>query len=175
MLNTPNFYFLDMQSTKYIYALALLSLLVSSYAWATDYTKGHEALQIFDSEGMRLAPTWVKIWVGFMALSFVSGLLFVKQHSIARWVVGGFVFGFILTSIAPLFNIVVLSGLIALIHIVCWSPGLYRLLSSRPFLTGEQKQTAFSIWCGVITLVIVFSFVFDIRDSAIYLGHIFGS
>lgn len=158
-----------------VFLTVVQALFFTSTAWSADYVKGHAALEIFDSEGMSLAPTWVKYWIGFMALSFISGIFFVKNHVIARWVVGGFFFGFVLTSLAPLLNIVVLSGFIALIHIVCWSPGLFKLLKARPFLSGDQNRSAFSIWTGIITLVILFSFVFDIRDAAIYLKHLLGS
>ena len=164
-----------MKFIKNMTFIVFLGLLIASNAWGADYAKGHGALEIFDSEGIKLAPSWVKIWIAFMALSFFSGLFFVKNHVIARWVVGGFLVGFLLTSIAPSLNIVVLSGFIGLVHIVCWSPGLFQLLRSRPFLTGELTHTAFSIWSGVITFVILFSFIFDIRDAAIYLKHILGT
>ena len=153
--------------------LTLLCLLASSDLAAAEYTKGHQALQVFDQDGMAAAPRWVMLWVMFMAASFAAGLFFVLRHAIARWVVGGFIVGFAVTAIAPMLGVVVLSGFIALVHIICWSPGLYQLLSKRPFLPGNDGYSAFSIWSGLITGVILFSWIFDIRDAAIYLQHIF--
>ena len=162
-----------MTFNKTILAFATLTLLASAYPAAAEYSKGHQALQIFDQEGMAAAPRWVMIWIAFMAASFATGLFFVRRHAIARWVVGGFIAGFAVTAIAPMLGVVVLSGFIALVHVVCWSPGLYQLLTKRPFFTGDDSWSAFSIWSGVICCVILFSWVFDIRDAAIYLRHIF--
>lgn len=134
------------------------------------YQHGHQALQIFDDKGMAAAPTWVKIWIGFMALSFFSGILFIKNHSIARWVVGGFVIGLIASKlITTQLGLQPLSGLIALYHLIFWTPALILLLKHRPFL---NNRSAFGIWSGVMTFVILFSFIFDLRDAAIYLHHV---
>lgn len=151
--------------------LALAALVTSSLALGQDvYSHGNGALQIFDAEGQANSPRWVMVWVALMAASFAAGLFFLKNHVIARWVIGGFVSGVIVMLILEhVFNVTILSGLIAAIHIVFWTPALYQLLSKRPFLA---EQSAFSIWSGVITFVILFSFVFDIRDAFIYLTHI---
>lgn len=136
----------------------------------TDYTHGHGALQIFDQQGMENAPQWVMIWIMFMAGSFFASLFFVKNHPIARWVAGCFVVGIVVMELAVrVFNVIPLSGFIALIHIVCWSPALFQLLMKRPFL---GRRSAFTIWSGIITFVICFSFVFDVRDAFIYLKHL---
>jgi hypothetical protein len=151
---------------------ALISLQLSGLAFAQqDVAHGHGALEIFDAAGQANTPQWVMIWIYFMAASFVAGLLFVKNHLIARWVVGGFVLGIMCTTaLGKAFGLPPISGFIATIHIIFWSPALYQLLTKRPFL---EERTAFSIWSGIITLVILFSFVFDIRDSFIYLTHLF--
>jgi hypothetical protein len=151
---------------------ALISLQLSGLAFAQqDVAHGHGALEIFDATGQANTPQWVMIWIYFMAASFAAGLFFVKNHSIARWVVGGFVLGIVcMTILGKVLGLPPISGYIATIHILFWSPGLYQLLTKRPFL-GEQG--AFSIWSGIITFVILFSFVFDIRDAFIYLTDIF--
>jgi len=155
---------------KYIKISCLLTIVFSSIVYAQDYEKGHLALQIFDQEGMANAPLWVRVWIMFLAASFAAGLLFVRKHIIARWVVGCFAAGIVFLSVTPALGIIQLSGFIALMHIIFWSPALYQLLSKRPFL--DNPKTAFSIWSGVITAVILFSFIFDIRDAVIYLGHV---
>ncbi len=135
----------------------------------TDYEHGHQAMQLFDSEGFEKAPSWVQYWIYFMMASFASSLFFVKNHVEARWVAGGFLVGAALMMIAGrVFGLPMLSGLIALMHIVGWTPALVVLLKRRPFLQGVS---AFSIWSGVMTFVILFSFVFDIRDAAIFLAN----
>jgi hypothetical protein len=158
--------------TFYLLRFFVIVLLLGIYqpSVAQDYPSGHQALEIFDEAGMAAAPTWVQYWVFFMLATFAAGLLFVWRQPVARWVVGGFVLGMVfLMAVAPALEIVPLSGFIALCHIIFWSPGLYQLLRERPFL---KDKSPFAIWSGLMTAVILFSFVFDLRDAAIYLNHI---
>jgi len=155
-----------------IIALPLFALLISSTGFAQEFEHGNQAMQLFDAEGFSNSPLWVQAWVGFMMLSFLGGLFFVKNHAIARWVVGGMFAGMICgTAIAKLFGIPNYSGYIALVHVVFWTPGLIKLLTQRPFLS---PISAFSLWSGLITFVICFSFIFDIRDAVIFLQHSLG-
>ena len=132
---------------------------------------GNGALEVFDSEGLKASPGWVQVWVYFMMLMFASGLVFVKRHNIARWLVGGFILGILtLIILQKGLGIVPLSGLIALMHLLFWSPGLFKLLKGRPFFNGVSP---ISIWSGLMTMTILFSFIFDLRDAAIYLHHLF--
>jgi len=162
--------------TKNIFRLAMLLVLSLGVASAVvaqseqAYPVGSGALEIFDFDSMENVPQWVQVWMNIMMLSFVAGLLFVWKHVIARWVVAGFILGVVVgIGIAPQLGILPLSGFIALIHLIFWSPALYQLLTKRPFM-GELS--AYSVWTGIITAVILFSFIFDIRDAVIYLGHI---
>jgi hypothetical protein len=154
--------------------IILLAWVVSAFAQmqsptAQTYELGHGALEVFNADAMANTPQWVQIWLMFMAASFAVGLLFVWRHAIARWVVGGFLLGMLLSGVLTSgLGLASLSGLIACVHLICWSPALYQLLTKRPFLA---ELSAFSIWSGVITFVIIFSFIFDVRDAAIYLNH----
>ena len=135
----------------------------------TNYEHGHGAMQLFDAEGMANTPQWVMVWIYFMMASFAASLLFVKNHVEARWVAGGFIAGVILMTIGTkVFGMPSLSGFIALMHLIAWTPALAVLLKRRPFL---RPVSAFSIWSGVMTAVIIFSFIFDIRDAAIFLSN----
>lgn len=139
---------------------------------ATGYESGHTALQVWNAEGQANAPQWVQIWLMIMLASFALGLLFVWKRVEARWVVGGFITSLLVSGfVIPALGLVSLSGLIALMHLIFWSPALYLLLKNRPFLQG---RSFYALWTGLITAVILFSFIFDIRDAAIYLDHILG-
>jgi len=134
------------------------------------YEHGHMALQIWDEEGQANAPAWVQAWLMVMRVSMLSGLLFVWRHVEARWVTAGVALGFFATQVAiPMLPIVKLSGLVALVHVIAWSPGLFFMLKNRPFLKG---LSIYAVWSGLITLIIVFSFIFDVRDSVIYTHHL---
>lgn len=137
-----------------------------------EYKKGHHALEIFDGK-MEGTPRWVKIWIVFATAWFAIGLFFIWHHSIARWIVGCYVAGFLSLVFSSIFDSVLfkLSGFNALMHVVFWSPALYLLLTERPFLATEM--TPFSIWSGGVTAVMLFSFFFDIRYSIEYLKHVF--
>lgn len=141
-------------------------------AQAVAYESGHQALQIWDDVAMKTAPPIIKGWLVVLLGSFALGLLFIWRHVAARWLVGGFVLMMVFGVFAiPALNLVPLSGLIALLHLVFWTPGLLLMLKERPFLKGFSF---YSVWAGIITLVIIISFVFDIRDTAIYLDHMLG-
>lgn len=139
---------------------------------ATGYESGHTALQVWDAEGQANAPQWVKIWLMIMLASFALGLLFVWKRVEARWAVGGFITSIAVSGfVIPATGLLSLSGLVALMHLIFWSPALYVLLKNRPFMT---ERSFYGAWTGLITAVILFSFIFDIRDAVIYLDHMLG-
>ena len=152
-------------------ALGLVALsILSNPALAQEH--GHGALQIFDAEGRANAPLWVRAWIIVMSVVFAAGLLFVRRRIEARWAVGGFLAVIVSVTVAQsVFGIAPYAGLLAIAHLVFWTPALVVLLQRRPFL---KERSAFGIWAGLMTAVIIFSFVFDIRDAAIYLDHALG-
>lgn len=157
-----------------IVTAAAIMVSVSGVA-AEEYSKGHGALQVFDEEGMAASPQWVQMWLFYGLLpTFALGLIFVWWRPIARWVVGGILGSLFLGDvIAGALGVPALGGWIALMHIVFWSPALYLLLTQRPFLASDEA-IGFRVWTAAITGVILFSFIFDVRDAAIYLDHIAG-
>ncbi|MEL7488074.1 MAG: hypothetical protein AAGJ87_12755 [Pseudomonadota bacterium] len=152
--------------------IGLIAFAASDAVAAQDYVSGHGALQIWDAEGQANAPRWVQIWLYIMLAAFATGLLFVWRRVEARWVVGGFL-AVVITAILSqsMTDIVPLSGFFALLHLVFWSPALFLLLTRRPF---AKERSLYAAWSALITGVILFSFIFDIRDAAIYLDHITG-
>lgn len=153
--------------------LLLLSLLVFAVpAMAQDTAHGNGALEIFDAAGQANSPAWVRMWVGFMLLTFVVGIGFAVRRVEARWLMSFIVLGFIVLFTLFLgFGVPQISGFIALLHLIFWTPPLIMLLRNRWFL---KESSWFARWTGVLTFVILFSFIFDIRDAAIYLDHIMG-
>jgi len=144
--------------------------LFSVSVFADTYQVGHEALQLWTAEAQAGAPIELKVWLYSMTLVFALGIFFVKRHVEARLVLLGFIFGLFFSKlIIPMLGIVKLSGLVSLIHIVFWSPGLYLLLTRRPFSKGVSP---YAIWSGLMLMLIIISFFFDIRDAGIYIAHI---
>ena len=136
---------------------------------AQEYSSGHTALDLWDEEAQGNLPQWITIWLGFMSVVFISGIIFVKNHIEARWLVGGFVAGILFSKLViPEFGLVPLSGLTSLVHVVFWTPALVVLVKHRPFTKG---LSTYNVWAGLATGCILFSFVFDIKDAFIYLNH----
>ena len=160
------------KTAKHALTVLVYNVVLPGTALAQAYTSGHQPLELWDAEGQANAPAWIGIWLNILLAVFALGLLFVWRHIEARWVVGGFLATIPTTILlTQVLGVAPLSGLFALMHVVFWSPALYVLLTRRPFL-GERSL--YGLWSGAITAVIIFSFIFDIPDSAIYLDHILG-
>ena len=141
-------------------------------ARARQYESGHHALEVFDAAGMEATPEWVMAWIAFATLCFAAGLFFVHRHRIARWVVGGYVAGFAALVASSIFDsdLFRLAGFNAFVHVIFWTPALYHLLSERPFL--KAPPSAFSIWSGTISGVMLLSYIFDVPYALTYLNHV---
>lgn len=147
--------------------MLLLVSLVILPAHAVEYSSGHRALEVWDEAAMQNVPQWINVWLMIMAAVFFSGVFFIKNHIEARWVLGGFVFALLFFIFAvPALNLIPLSGLMALIHLIFWTPGLVFLLKNKPFTKGISP---FNVWAGLATVCILFSFIFDVRDAFTYL------
>ena len=152
--------------------VALAALCCGAPVHAQELASGHGPLEIWDADARANVPAWVRVWLRFMQITFLLGLVFVWRRVEARWVVGGF-FAVFLSAVATqeLTDIDPLSGLIATLHVVFWTPALYVLLARRPF---AKERSIYAAWTGLITLVILFSFVFDVPYMAIYFDHVLG-
>jgi hypothetical protein len=154
-----------------------LSVVLAAPALAAvpaEYPSGHGALQRWDASGIALTPTWVKIWLAFLGAAFLSSLFFVRRNVPARWVIIFFVASlFVTPAVFRLLGLPFLSGSIAIGHLVFWTMPLIILLKERAFMSAEYGN-AYRIWSAAVTFAILFSFVFDIRDAAIYIAHFSG-
>ena len=164
-----------MQSTiaPKLITLLILSAFFPSLGFAAEsqYVAGHGALNVFNGEGFLSTPTWVQGWLVLLLGTFIVGFYFSWKHSLARWAAVGFVLSMTMGhTVFELLNLPFLGGSIAIMHIACWSPALLVLLLKRPFLNANEKSS-FRIWSGLMVSVLVFSFVFDIRDAIIYINH----
>jgi hypothetical protein len=160
------------QLTKAFTIALPLVFLMAAFAQADDYTSGHGALGVWDAEAQANMPQWIKVWLLFMISVFAAGLIFVWKHMEARWLVGGVIGALVFSKVGiPALGWIALSGLVATIHLIFWSPALFFMLKNRPFMQGWSFYNA---WSGLATACILFSFIFDIRDSAIYITHLLG-
>ena len=139
-------------SVRFLAGLLLCCVVSIEPALAQPYESDHQALQIWDNAARASMLLWVSIWLGIMMTVFALGLLFVRRHAEARWVVGGFICMILVTvALGRALGLVPLSGLFSLVHIICWSPALYVLLTRRPFL---QDRSLYALWSGAVTAVL---------------------
>lgn len=161
---------------KYLLTIVILILLpINAFANNADapYAAGNDALELWNAQGIANSPKWVQYWLIIMMGSFALGLLFIWKHIEARFVVGGLIVGMLFSKfiLEQVIGLAPLSGLVALMHLIFWSPALYLLIKNRPF---ARERSFYAYWSGWITMVILFSFIFDIRDAVIYLDYMIG-
>jgi len=152
----------------------IIQNLIPTIALASEsqYVTGHGALNIFNAEGFQSTPTWVQTWLILLIGTFIAGFYFSLKHALARWASVGFICSMTMGhTVFELLNLPFLGGSIAIMHLLCWSPALVALAMKRPFL-NTNEMTSFRIWSGLMLSVLIFSFVFDIRDALIYINHV---
>ena len=142
---------------------------------AEEYKSGAGALEVFDGPARAAVPAVLKAWLMLLIGTFALSVVFVWKKPLARWALGGLVVAMFASG--PIFKALgwpVLGGGIALSHLVCWTPVLILLLWKRPFLNSAE-WLPYRIWTGLLLIVIIISFVFDVRDAWKYVGHIMGA
>ena len=153
------------------WALSASMMLAPAVAGAQAYEAGNGALQLWGPEGIANSPLWVQYWLYVMMATFLIGLIFSffgRLEAIALSL-GVLISVFGGEFLAGQMGWAYLSGYVALAHLICWSPALYLLLMRRTFL---KERSLYAAWTGLATAVVLFSFIFDIRDAAIYLDHV---
>ena len=154
-----------------VFAFAMTLFFAGSVS-AQEYPSGAGALEVFDGEARAAVPPLLKVWLMLLLGTFAASIIFVWKKPLARWALGGLIVA--MFAGGPIFNALglpMLGGAIALSHIVCWTPVLLLLLWKRPFLNSSE-WLPYRIWSALLLIVIVISFVFDIRDAWIYLNHV---
>lgn len=119
---------------------------------------------VWNSASRAGLPTWVQVWIYFMFISFGSGLLFVRRHPEAWWMVGAFAASHLASGLVILLlgpeRLTI--GVVAIHHCIFWTPAT--VLFARKTRT-TPLATPFGAWRGVVIGTAVFSLVFDYRDA----------
>jgi len=138
------------------------------------FEPGNHALDLWGGmmggDGLAASPLWVQIFLNGLFASSLVGIFFMRKHVPARWAAGGLLAGVFNTFfVIPYLPIISLGGMYAMMHFILWTPGLYLLIKERAFL---KKWTPYSIWAAIVVGIILFSYVFDIRDTSVYAPYI---
>lgn len=171
----------DTQKTLLTLFIMLLGLIIlfatapkPSQVDISDFVPGNHALDLWGGvmggDGLAHSPLWVQYFLKTLFGVSLIGILFMPKHVEARWAAGGLLAGVFNTFyVIPYLPIVSLGGMYAVMHFILWLPGIYLLLKNRPFLEG---WSAYSVWSAAVTFIILFSFIFDVRDSLIYIPYV---
>ncbi|WOF75393.1 hypothetical protein QMT40_003064 [Parvibaculaceae bacterium PLY_AMNH_Bact1] len=128
---------------------------------------GSPALGVWDNEARTNLPSWMMVWLGFLALTFLSSLIFAWNHVPARWVLAGFIGSHVVTiAIASIEGVVLRAGLVSLLHVIFWTPGLIALLSNQSDLC---LNSVYGVWASMLLFVYAVAFTFDIRDGLVWI------
>ncbi|NIB41584.1 hypothetical protein HBA55_18415 [Pseudomaricurvus alkylphenolicus] len=152
--------------------LTVIGLMLGCSAFAAEPESVNHALRVWDDSARAGVPPLLKGWLIFMKVVILWSLCFVFTRGVSRWVVGGVLADQLLGSwIAQTLELEALVGYSSLMHLIFWTPALIVLLIKRPFMT---ERNIYGVWSGAVTFTFLVSFLFDIRDSVIYLDHITG-
>lgn len=121
-------------------------------------------------------PAGVRLWMGFMAALFATGVIFARWRIEARLV--------LVTMLATAALLVVarllwpdaaraLAG--SIIHLLLWPPLLGHLAAKRRGIVagmgpGRVFGTTFGLWAGLVASVLALSLVLDLRAAAAWFG-----
>lgn len=151
-------------------ALALVFALGLAGTALADATVPH-SLETWDNAARTSMPIWLTAWLGFLLLSFLASLFFVRHHPAARVVAIGFAVSHVLVIGIEASEVTRLTkGLVSLTHTIGWTPALFVMLRE---LGRTETMTRYGWWCRQILFVLVVALVFDYRDAAMYLYYQF--
>lgn len=101
-------------------------------------------------------------------LTCLSAVFFVADHFPARWLLVGFFASHAIVFTLPSLRVTVRRGLVSLLHVLCWSPGWVLVIFDTD---GRGDDMLYGIWSYSLIAVVSFSFIFDLRDAAIYVYY----
>ena len=115
-------------------------------------------------EAIAQQPLWLQIWVYWMVITNLAGILFVRGRVEARWVVGAFLVNGVFMS--WLNDTQGFTRLLGLSHVIFWTPLAVYLVRHLPSI---EARTPFGMWIRVLLITIAVSLVIDYIDVARYL------
>ena len=128
---------------------------------------GSPALNLWNNDARANLPVWMMVWLGFLALTFLAAAIFSWNHVAARWVLAGFIASHVVTiAVESTQGVVLRAGLVSLLHVVFWAPGLVAMLADQAQL---KFSSAYGIWASALLFVYAVAFTFDIRDGIVWL------
>lgn len=154
------------------FLLLAVAVLLWGYFAATTDVHASMALDDWNMATRNALPTYIKIWLGSMLIAHFSSIFFVRNHTPARWVLGGFVLSHAWVAYAEYSGVINLkAGMVSLGHILFWIPALLSFYRNR---TDIKLPSAYGIWACVMFFFYTISLTIDVRETAILLNYMTG-
>ncbi len=109
----------------------------------------------------------VRVWLYWIAIIFLSSVIFVWEYKSARIVLAAFVLT--LPVAILVFGISNSAHLIGIAHIAVWGPLAFYLIKSELMRSSFQYSTPYGVWMILLLGTIAVSLVFDMRDIVLVL------
>ena len=133
---------------------------------ATEFSAKLDAIDAATTAYSNGLPEWVQLWMLFMMLSLVPGLVFMFRYAEARVLVASVLYSFVMTTFinAATDGPTLLWGLA---HLLFWPiPVIYTALRFRQI----NWRSIYGYWLALACSVMTVSVIFDVRDVAIYFS-----
>ena len=114
---------------------------------------------------MLLLPDIVQIWMRWLNIIFLLGVLFVKNHNVARWALIAFFASFPVGFLVYYFTRDI--NLMGVPHVLFWAPLLFYIIFKELKFLQFNRIYFYDIWVVLLSLTIIISLFFDVRS--IYL------
>lgn len=106
-------------------------------------------------------PNWVQLWMRWLNIVFLLGLIFVRSHIEARWALAIYAVSIPIGFLA--FYFVRDIRVTGLPHIILWVPLLAYLIHAASNDPGFRLISLYAIWLFLLGVTICVSFFLDIK------------
>jgi len=113
-------------------------------------------------------PAGVSLWVMWMMAVFFAATPFSLKHRSARFALLTF-FGFTFLGAGIAVWLTGSIHWIALVHLIFWPPLLFYLMKHEISGPNFEVKSIYGIWIVLLTITIIISLIFDVRDTAMLL------
>ncbi len=120
-------------------------------------------MRLFDDaiKQMGELPHWVQLWMRWLNIVFLLGLVFVANHAEARWSLVAYVVAFPVGFLA--FYLVRDIRMTGLPHILLWTPLLIYLIGAVASDPTFELISLFGLWVSLLVTTIFVSVILDIK------------
>ena len=128
-----------------------------------------KALRVWNNAARLSLSKGLYVWLTFLVVTCLSSAFSAKNHSPARFVLGGFILSHLaVIALSYLKNFAMRVGVVSITHVVCWAPELIFTVAD---FDGRAVNTPYGIWSYALIIAVSTSFIFDLRDAGTYLYY----